>query len=209
MDARTHAAIVDDLAEKGWCVRPDAIEPALVAKLRAETLDRWQHGGFRHARVGQGAEKDVHAEVRRDWVNWLDPEGLTPAQSEYWANIEALRQTINESLYLGVQTFEAHLAVYPPDAFYRRHTDQFRGAKHRVVSVILYLNENWTAADGGQLRMYLPDGAGGETALDVVPHGGTLVTFLAARFEHEVLAARRQRMSLTGWMRTRDLIPGV
>ncbi|HQR51332.1 MAG TPA: 2OG-Fe(II) oxygenase [Methylophilaceae bacterium] len=38
---------------------------------------------------------------------------------------------------------------------------------------------------------------------DVLPQGGTLMTFLSDRFWHEVLPASRERMSVTGWFRTR------
>ena len=41
-------------------------------------------------------------------------------------------------------------------------------------------------------------------AIDVQPLGGTLVCFLAERFEHEVLPARRERLSVTGWFRARS-----
>jgi SM-20-related protein len=59
---------------------------------------------------------------------------------------------------------------------------------------VLYLNEGWRAEDGGALRLYLPDGPH-----DVSPCAPTLVAFLSERFEHEVLPARRERLSLTGW----------
>jgi SM-20-related protein len=68
------------------------------------------------------------------------------------------------------------------------------------LTFILYLNENWTAADGGLLRFW-PDER--TAALEIEPAGGTLVTFLSDRFWHEVLPAQRQRLSLTGWFRHR------
>jgi SM-20-related protein len=40
--------------------------------------------------------------------------------------------------------------------------------------------------------------------MDVLPQGGRLLTFLSERFEHEVLPAHRERISLTGWFRRRD-----
>jgi SM-20-related protein len=39
----------------------------------------------------------------------------------------------------------------------------------------------------------------------VLPQGGRLVAFQSDRFEHEVLPARRERMSFTGWFRRRPL----
>jgi len=38
-----------------------------------------------------------------------------------------------------------------------------------------------------------------ETHFDLLPEGGSLVVFLSAGFEHEVLPATRERMSITGW----------
>ena len=35
------------------------------------------------------------------------------------------------------------------------------------------------------------------------PPGGTLVSFLSAELYHEVLPARRDRASITGWFKTR------
>ena len=55
--------------------------------------------------------------------------------------------------------------------------------------------------DGGQLRIY----TGGGASVDVLPQGGRLVAFQSDRFEHEVLPARRERMSFTGWFRRRPL----
>jgi SM-20-related protein len=53
------------------------------------------------------------------------------------------------------------------------------------------------------LRLHLADGA----TRDVLPVGGTLVAFLAADFEHEVLPATRQRLALARWFRRRGAAP--
>ena len=62
----------------------------------------------------------------------------------------------------------------------------------------MYLNEDWTSADGGALRMY-----DDERVREVLPVAGTLVCFLSDRFEHEVLPATRERLAVTGWIRRR------
>jgi len=38
--------------------------------------------------------------------------------------------------------------------------------------------------------------------LDIYPRDGRLVLFLSADFEHEVLPAARERLSVAGWFRT-------
>ncbi|MEZ5541796.1 MAG: 2OG-Fe(II) oxygenase family protein [Pseudomonadota bacterium] len=190
------------LAAQGWSVTPDFLEPDLVAVLRQELTDAWTSGAFRRAGVGRGAQREFRPEVRTDWVRWLDPQTCSAAQGAYLAALERLRQALNAALYLGLFEFEAHQAVYPPGSYYRKHLDQFIGIGARRVSCILYLNADWQADDGGQLRLYT-DAEVPDRHVDILPTGGTLATFLSARFLHEVLPARRARMSITGWFSTR------
>ena len=86
------------------------------------------------------------------------------------------------------------------NAAYARHLDRFRDNDARVLSSVLYLNADWQADDGGALRLHLSDGP-----LDVTPTGGTLALFLSADVEHEVLPARRERLSVAGWFRRREM----
>lgn len=195
--------IVDELAGPGWSICRDFLSPEETRTLFAECRELWEEGAFRRARVGIGRSLELRPEVRSDYVLWLGEEPPTPAQERYLARLEGLRLALNQALYLGLFTFEGHLTVYPPGASYRRHLDQFKGAAHRMVTAILYLNPGWDEADGGHLRLYVPGGEGEEEAVDVPPLGGTLVSFLSALFEHEVLPARRERWSLTGWFRLR------
>ncbi len=203
-DADPCAAIVTALAERGWCVTPGFLAQELVDALRLELEADWQAGIFRRAGVGRGAQLAIRPEVRTDWVRWLDPQACSATRGRYLAALEQLRLAINGTLYSGLFDFEAHLAVYPPGTYYHRHLDQFIGIGTRRLTCTLYLNEGWRAVDGGQLRLYTdPDDPQHYT--DVLPSGGTLVTFLSARFLHEVLPARRTRMSMTGWFRTREI----
>ena len=191
------------LAETGWCETPDFITPLLVEQLREEAERIRDTGGFRHAGVGRGAGLQMRTEVRTDRVSWLDPLTAGAAQRQYLQTLEELRRTINRVLLLGLFEFEGHLAIYPPGSYYRKHLDQFRDIGTRIVTCVLYLNRDWTPADGGQLLLCTDpnDPAYHEV---IAPLGGRLVTFFSARFLHEVLPTRRQRISLTGWFRRRD-----
>ena len=199
----TIAGIVEDVWQHGWSVCPGFLTPQESALLAAECERSWRDGEFRQAGVGIGEELRVDRTVRRDYVHWMAETALTPAQHSYWLRLDALRQTLNRELTLGLFSYEGHLTVYPPGAFYRKHLDQFQRVAYRQVSCILYLNQDWQEDDGGQLRIYL-DEAGQERWVDVAPRGGTLVVFMSARFWHEVLPARRERMSWTGWFRRRE-----
>ena len=106
---------------------------------------------------------------------------------------------MNRRLFLGLEDFESHFALYPPGAFYLRHLDRFRDDDRRMVSAVVYLNQGWLPEHGGHLRMYLD----GNVDYDVLPIGGCLVVFLSGEIPHEVMPATRDRLSLTGWFRRR------
>jgi len=194
--------VAHSIAGQGWCVTPGFLAPAEVEALAAEARVLDAEGGFRPAGVGRGQGLALRPEVRGDRIAWIDPNTTGPALRDYLARLEGLRESLNRDLYLGLFDFEGHLALYSPGGFYRRHLDQFRGAERRILSCILYLNVGWEPGDGGELRLYTDPAEPGRCEA-IAPLGGTLVTFLSARFEHEVLSARRERLSLTGWFRRR------
>ena len=187
--------IVDRLADSGFCACPEFRPTGHVAALARDARERLAE--FQPAGTGGRHERQV--QVRGDSTLWLDPPGATEPQQQVLARFEALRLALNRALQLGLLDFECHYALYPPGTFYRRHRDRLAGDARRVVSCVLYLNQGWRDHDGGELRLYLPAG----TPLDIRPEGGTLVAFLSERFEHEVLSAQRERLSLTGWFRQR------
>ena len=58
--------------------------------------------------------------------------------------------------------------------------------------MVLYLNEDWSPAAGGELRFF--DAAGQHR--DIEPIAGRLVCFLTPDREHAVLPTRRDRKSV-------------
>jgi SM-20-related protein len=74
--------------------------------------------------------------------------------------------------------------------------DQFRGDRARVISVITYLNPDWTDEDGGHLALYTDKGP-----VHILPRWGRTVMFRSEELEHEVLPGRKERRSITGWLR--------
>ncbi len=201
-DSANDERIALQLATSGWCVTPDFLSPPLVAELRSGARQLADAGGFRPAGVGRGAALQIRPEIRTDQVRWIDAHACSAAQACYLARLEDLRLAINRVLFLGLFDLECHLALYPPGSRYRRHLDRFKGVESRVLSCIVYLNEDWRDADGGALMLYT-DAEDPHRGECILPLGGQLVTFFSARFLHEVLPASRDRLSLTGWFRTR------
>jgi SM-20-related protein len=194
--------VADALAGRGYDVVPSFLSAAATAALRGAAIARQDAGAFHAARVGRADRATRAPGLRGDAILWLEPDDAAPAVGAALAALEALRATLNRELYLGLDALEAHFAAYPPGASYGVHVDRFRDDDARVVSVVLYLNDAWTAEDGGALRLYL-ERASEPPYRDVPPEGGTLAVFMADRFAHEVLPARRARYSLTGWFRRR------
>lgn len=193
-----YARIVDDLAERGWSIQPLFTPEGLTAELAAECRSRAARGALAPAGVGRGSALAVREAVRGDSIQWLEA-GQSAVCDRYLALLDGLRQAINQGLYLGLEDYESHFALYPPGAFYQKHLDRFRDDDRRTVSAVLYLNEAWQDEQGGALRLYLNDGE----VRDVPPQAGCLVVFLSADLPHEVLPATRERLSLTGWFRRR------
>jgi SM-20-related protein len=198
--------LLDGIATEGYVIIPDFLSPETIATLREETRQLQGLGEMHRASTGQSANP-VDDSIRGDFIHWLEESSASAMQRQYLQTMETLRQGLNQSFYLGLFELESHFAIYPPGAIYRKHLDQFAGLnpehQHRQVTCILYLNETWQHEYGGQLRMYL-NGLQSAPYLDVEPTGGTMVAFLSGRFHHEVLEAKRERMSLTGWFKTRS-----
>lgn len=195
--------IASQLAHQGWCVYPNFLANETVTALRQKALQLWQAGQFRHAGIGRGESFEIKPQIRNDQVLWLEPDDCSASLASYFTALETLRLNINRQLYLGLFDFEAHLAVYPQGSFYKKHLDQFRGIGLRTVTATFYLNDNWMPQHGGQLRLYTHADDPAEF-VDILPEAGTLVTFLSADYLHEVLPAKRERMSITGWFRQRE-----
>lgn len=193
---------VDDLAGRGWSLQRDFLSADLIAALAAECRNRATAGELASASVGRGAGQAVREGIRGDRIQWLEP-GQAEACDRYLGLMDELRVALNRALFLGLEDFECHFALYPPGAFYQKHLDRFRDDDRRCVSAVLYLNDDWLPEHAGELRLYFADGSHD----DVPPLGGSLVLFLSGEFPHEVLPAHRERLSLTGWFRRRGDAP--
>ncbi|HTV94443.1 MAG TPA: 2OG-Fe(II) oxygenase [Steroidobacteraceae bacterium] len=180
-------------------VRDAFLSPREVRALAGCARARRGRGEFAEGRIGAGPRIAQRTDVRGDSICWLtQPQGA--AEARILGRLEALRQRLNREAFLGLFDLELHYAWYPPGAGYARHVDQPLGRAQRRVSLVLYLNEDWSTGDGGALRMHGEQGA----QRDIEPLGGRLVAFLTESRQHEVLPARRARLSLTGWLRARE-----
>jgi SM-20-related protein len=191
--------IVESLARDGCAIVPNFLSPPVTQALREELNTLMEAGDLRPATIGRGGDNQLRASIRGDHIHWISAESASAEMHGCLQQFDELRRHLNQELFLGLFEFECHLSMYRPGERYARHLDQFKDDDRRRVSCVIYLNDSWSDADGGALRIFA-DGA----HRDVVPHGGTLVIFLSQQFEHEVLPAHRERYSLTGWFKLRQ-----
>jgi SM-20-related protein len=195
---KTSNEIADELGQTGLSICENFLSPANTIGSREDLALLQASGQFRRAGVGHGAGFEIRDEVRRDEIHWLDRGDATAAQDILWTELDSLKTAFNRNLFLGLNQFEGHYASYEKGGFYRRHHDSFGDSstegESRIVSLILYLNENWQPSDGGELRVYSKT-----SHTDVAPIGGTLVCFMSRESEHEVLTSTAARLSFAGW----------
>jgi SM-20-related protein len=187
-------AIATDLQTKGYSIQEQALEGQLLARL----LHSLQASEMKEAGIGRQQQQQANANIRRDTIAWI--ENTDQSHGEWLEFAARLQQHLNRKLLLGLFSFESHFAHYTPGAFYKTHVDAFKGQANRILSVVLYLNPEWGAEDGGEMVLY-SDSTPQEVLQRVIPVAGTLAVFLSEDFPHEVLPARRDRYSIAGWYR--------
>jgi len=198
MSSGAAAGAVTGLRADGLAVLDRFQSPAQVRDLARCLEERRARGEFSPARIGAPSSLRLRTEIRGDSICWIVPPLLVP-ERRLLDELEQLRLALNREAFLGLFDLEIHYACYPPGSAYARHVDQPAGRGRRQVSVVLYLNDDWSTEAGGELSIV--DSAGRRR--DIEPIAGRLVCFLCAGREHEVRATRRERLSIAGWFSIR------
>ena len=145
-------------------------------------------------KAGISTSKQIVEAIRGDYTYWLD-EGRDTDLAEVFGIIDSIRINLNRFCYLGLTGGEFHLAFYPEGSYYKRHVDQFREKSSRIITLLIYLNENWKEGNGGELRVFRDDGS----EVLIQPIARRCVLFKSDKVPHEVLKTKVGRYSLTGW----------
>jgi SM-20-related protein len=196
IDETLFSLIAQDIEKQGYSIRPGALSEELMNSLLLHQQEM-NADGFIKAGVGRGNQYQKNNFVRTDEICWIT--GDTKSNKEWLDWAASFQNFMNRRLLLGLFCFESHFAHYAPNDYYKRHYDAFRGEANRVLSIVAYFNSHWASSDGGELVIYKDDND--KDGIKVVPHLGTLVTFLSEEFPHEVLPVNRDRYSIAGWFR--------
>lgn len=188
--------ISEDIYTQGYSIKPAALPPTLSNALFTHQQLMEAHK-FKNAGIGRGDNYLKNDFVRTDKISWITGESEAGQQWLTWT--ADLQRFLNRRLFLGLFSFESHFAHYRPGDYYKRHLDAFQGESNRILSVVVYFNNNWLPGEGGELILY--KNKRDKEGIKVVPLMGTIVVFLSEEFPHEVLPATRDRYSIAGWFR--------
>jgi SM-20-related protein len=193
-DERLFRQITDDLSKKGYSANVNALPLALANQL-SKHISTISKESFKQAFIGRNNDLSKNILVRSQKQSWISDD--SPASSSWLKWADQLQRYLNQHLYLGLFSFESHYALYAPGDFYKRHYDSFKGQSSRRLSIVVYLNHDWLASDGGELVLYAEDQD--QIGLNILPSFATVVVFLSEEHPHEVSPSQRDRYSIAGW----------
>ncbi|RAJ13951.1 2OG-Fe(II) oxygenase [Arenibacter echinorum] len=196
--------VIDDILIQKYSIVDDFFSPEDVVQLRDSLLAKYEEDQFKKAAIGNRVNELIIKAIRGDFILWMDESSKDVLEQQFFLKINELANYLNKTCFMGIMHKEFHYAIYPEGTFYKRHLDTFQNDDRRKLSMVCYLNEpDWKPEqDGGELVLYLPM-ENGEEAKHITPFPGRVVIFESQELEHEVKPAHRERLSITGWLKTR------
>jgi SM-20-related protein len=192
-------AAIEALGQGRGLVLDDVLGADVALAVREEVLQLDARQYLRHAGVGRGAE--VRPTVRGDRIAWLDPADAPAALLPVLEMFVALRRTLVEVAFVGVDAMECQVAIYDAGSGYAAHRDAPRGSSSRRITAVYYANP-WRDGDGGELELFDDESGDAHCTRGVAPIADRLVVFRADATLHAVReVARGPRVAISAFMR--------
>jgi len=193
--------IIDDLLNQQFSIVDDFFSETETTSLRDSLLSKHQEDEFKKAAIGNQFNEQIIKSIRGDFISWIDENNANEAESLFFRKVDDFIQYMNRTCFLGIQDKEFHYALYPEGTFYKKHLDTFQNDSRRKLSIVCYLNqEDWKEEFGGELVIYKE-----KEEIVILPMKGRVVIFESQVLEHEVKPVKKERLSITGWLKTRKI----
>ncbi|MBP93737.1 MAG: oxidoreductase [Flavobacteriaceae bacterium] len=195
--------IITDILNQKYSLVENFFTEQEVLELRQSLLDKHEADVFKKAAIGNRVNEVIEKSIRGDVILWIDENRADSLEAAFFSKINNLVAYLNKTCFLGILHKEFHYALYPEGTYYKRHLDTFQNDDRRKLSFVCYLNEDgWLPENGGELVLYLNEN-GIETEKVIYPFPGRVVIFESQLLEHEVKPVKTERLSITGWLKTR------
>ena len=195
--------IISDIGKQQFSIIEVFFTSDEVDLLRQSLLEKHEDDAFKKAAIGNRLNETIVKSIRGDVILWMDERTADANEMLFFNKINHLVDYLNRTCFLGILNKEFHYALYPIDTYYKRHIDTFQNDDRRKLSFVCYLNEDgWLPENGGELVLYL-DENGKEIEKVIYPFPGRVVIFESQIIEHEVKPVNKERLSITGWLKTR------
>ena len=195
--------IISDIVKQKYSIVEGFFSLEEVQILRQSLIEKHTEDAFKKAAIGNRFGETIVKSIRGDVILWMDELKADASELLFFNKINNLITYLNKTCFLGILHKEFHYALYPKGTFYKRHIDTFQNDDRRKLSFVCYLNEDgWLPENGGELVLYLND-HGQEAEKVIYPFPGRVVIFESQVIEHEVKPVNTERLSITGWLKTR------
>ncbi len=195
--------IISDIGAQQYSIIDHFFTDNEVKTLRKSLKARQESESFKKAAIGNRLTETIVKSIRGDLIFWIDEAKASPTEMLFFNKINNMVAYLNKTCFTGILSKEFHYAVYPVGTFYKKHVDTFQNDDRRKLSVVCYLNAHgWLPENGGELVLYL-NKSGKLSEQVVYPLPGRLVIFESQIIEHEVKPVNKERLSITGWLKTR------
>ncbi|HQW55951.1 MAG TPA: 2OG-Fe(II) oxygenase [Saprospiraceae bacterium] len=190
--------LIQGLIDDEYGCENDFFPLETIAGLRSNLATLNASGNMKSAGIGNKMNFQNNKLIRGDKVNWINDQTSNTHEAVYLRKIWRFINHMNKTCFTSISTFESHYTNFEIGSFYKRHLDQFKSEKGRKFSIVLYLNHDWKAEDGGTLSLYPTKG----DQREISPLEGRIVFFRSDEMEHEVYPSfTRERNSIAGWLK--------
>jgi SM-20-related protein len=189
--------LIDSFIENKVGIAEDFLGGPLAANLKQNLIGLFAGNQLQPAGTGNRQEVTHDKLFRSDIIFWLDRKHENIHENSFFDLMDSFVSYLNETCYTGIRSYEFHYTLYEPGTFYKTHIDRFLNNDSRQFSMIMYLNDGWTEADGGALCIHHPN-----HIQHIQPINGRSIFFKSNELPHEVLITRKPRMSITGWLKS-------
>lgn len=185
----------DTLAEDEFVVIDNFLNNEMYSTIRGHFIEKLNASNFQKAGIGTLGDHIIENDIRGDFTYWLNKEEDTIVL-DFFDLVSELQLAMRRMCFLPIADAEFHYAFYPPGAHYAKHLDQFSVRSNRLISFVIYFNENWILGDGGELKIFKE----GENNIQIEPIAKRCVIFRSDTILHQVMPTTKDRYSLTGWL---------